>query len=461
LDYLRNGGGTAGDKYPIEPLRYTNWTSGVSYSTPLVKSNYKDTAYTDDSLSDEAKTWKYGIYYNFCAASAGSYCYGNGSSDYGAPVGDSTEDICPKGWRMETWDEAKNLYNGNYGYGTTSAYRSALRLPLSGYVLNGTGSGTGSVYGQGDSSGYWYTSKLSTNNTMRQMGLGFFTNNAPRNGGTPLRCILDTSHVQTIANVGYMQEVTSELVENTPPNYTTTLIDSRDGTSYTVAKLADGRLWLLDNLALDLTNQTVVSGLNSTNTNASDATLNYLKNGGGGGTGLEQYATSGLTYGAWVNGQRIAPMLYTALKDTSNEDDTLSDDAKTWKYGIYYNYCAASAGSYCFSGNSSGNATEDICPKGWRMPTGGSSGEYAVLNNSNYGYGSYSLYRTALRLPLSGSMKDSPSGQGSSGIFWSSTRNDDSWMHYLHIDDSMYTFTASYYSTARTNGLSMRCIFGQ
>lgn len=53
------------------------------------------------------------------------------------------------------------------------------------------------------------------------------------------------------------------------------------------------------------------------------------------------------------------------------------------KIGVYYNYCAASAGTICVSSNSS-NASQDICPKNWRLPTGGSSGEYNTLY-SKYG----------------------------------------------------------------------------
>ena len=36
-------------------------------------------------------------------------------------------------------------------------------------------------------------------------------------------------------------------------------------------------------------------------------------------------------------------------------------------YGGYYNYCAASAGTVC--SQTKMDATQDICPKGWRLPT--------------------------------------------------------------------------------------------
>ena len=460
LNYLRNGGGTSSNKYPTVGLSYTNWTAGGSFGAPMINSAYKDSTNANDELSDEAKTWKYGMHYNYCAATAGSYCYGSDTSVSGNPSGNATEDICPKGWRMPTGGsggEYKNLFSGGYGYNTVATFRTALRLPLSGSIHNGM------TFNMNGINYSWTSSNFSNTDAYQlQVATGSVspTGVSYRYYGNTVRCILDTTNVQTIESVLYMQDVTQELVDNTLSPTTTTLIDKRDGVSYNVAKLNDGNLWLLDNLALDLNNRTVVNGMNATNTNASDATLNYLKNGGGGGTGLEQYATSGLTYGSWVNGQRIAPMLYTELKNTANGNDTLSDDAKTWKYGIYYNFCAASAGSYCFSGNSNGNASEDICPKGWRMPTGTDSGEYATLTSSNYGYNPHALYRAALRLPLSGYVKDLPDGQGETGYFWSSTRNDNSWMHYLYIDAAGRSFAYSHYNTARGNGLSIRCIFG-
>ena len=238
---------------------------------------------------------------------------------------------------------------------------------------------------------------------------------------------------------------------------TLTLVDSRDGTSYTIGKLADDNCWLLDNLALDLTDSTVLSAMDSTNTNASDTTLGYLKNGGG--TTSDQYATAAVAN--WTSSYSYsAPLVNMGYKNTVPTDATST--AGGYKIGGYYNYCAASAGSYCYGngtsqGTSSGDATESICPKGWRLPTGNTSGEYqALYSNSNYN--TYANYRAALHLPLSGYVNNgSPIYQGSNGNFWSSTRNDSSYMYSLTLNTSRI-YPAN--SSNRYYGYSVRCVMG-
>ena len=278
---------------------------------------------------------------------------------------------------------------------------------------------------------------------------------------------------KTIANATTMQEVDSKTAGGCPNTLTTNQVyelnDSRDGTVYHVARLADGNCWLLDNLALDLTNSTVLNGMSESNTNASNTTLGYLK-----GTTTRdpstdangKYATAGVSN--WTSSYSYsAPLVNMSNKDRTAPDGTSDDPMQSqatsggWKYGGYYNYCAASAGSYCYGngaseGTSSGNATEDICPKGWRMPTGDTSGEYQALYN-NASYNTYANYRSALRLPLSGVFGYGSAGrQGGYGVFWSSTRRSNGMF-------DLYLFTSDVYPSGddyRYHGYSVRCVLG-
>ena len=272
----------------------------------------------------------------------------------------------------------------------------------------------------------------------------------------------------TLADATNMQDLASnDYCTNTTIGDTATLTDSRDGTTYTVGKLADGKCWMLDNLALDLTNSTVLNGMNSTNTNASNTTLGYLK-GTSTGTTSDQYATAAVSN--WTSGNSYsAPLVNMASKDVIPSDATST--AGGYKIGGYYNYCAASAGSYCYGngtsvGTSSGNATESICPAGWRMPTGNTSGEFSALANAIYGSTSatsdataYANYRSALRLPLSGDIYGGKAGsQGSFGFFWSSTRYGNSGMYILllyttNIYPAYYDYRGDCYY-----GNSVRCV---
>ena len=278
----------------------------------------------------------------------------------------------------------------------------------------------------------------------------------------------DSPIISTVASgITYMQDINSgnksTVLSALTQDATYQIKDNRDNETYCVGKLADGNLWLLDNLALDLTSSTVLNGMNENNTHASNTTLNYFKNGGG--TTSDKYAITGVVN--WTDSPTYAssysysdPLVNLTNKDVIPSDAT--SQAGQYKVGGYYNYCAASAGSYCYgngssAGTSSGNATEDICPKGWRMPTGGSSGEYEALYN-NASYNTYANYRSALRLPLSGYFYNgSVSNQGSSGSFWSSTR---------YINNNTYRLrlsTNNVYPSdddGRRYGNSVRCVLG-
>ncbi len=217
-----------------------------------------------------------------------------------------------------------------------------------------------------------------------------------------------------------------------------TACDTRDESLYKVAKLADGNVWMQDNLALGSTTQTY--RLTDADTHlASGATYDLPK------------SSNSTTSPAWANS-------YTASYINADYKDTISSDAKAqaggWKIGVYYNYCAATADTICTDSTAT-EANFDICPKGWKMPSGGSSGNYQTLyNNSNYN--SYDKYRDALHLPLSGRFRfGSPYNQGSDGYWWSTTANGGTDRYRLSVDTSDI-FPA--YLNDRSFGFTIRCI---
>ena len=273
--------------------------------------------------------------------------------------------------------------------------------------------------------------------------------------------------ISTVASgITYMQDINSSnkasVLANLAIGATYQIKDSRDGTTYCVGKLADGNLWLLDNLALDLTNSAVLNGMNQNNTNASNTTLGYFRNGGGNVS--DKYAIGGVASWGDTPTYALSASYSVPLFDLTNKHIVPTDATiitGDYKVGGYYNYCAASAGSYCFGngaaeqGTSTGDATEDICPKGWRMPTGGTSGEYqALYNNSNYNI--YANYRSALHLPLSGYYYCGTAyEQGARGGFWASTRYSNYGMSMLgpNTNDVVPASVGN-----RNYGYSVRCL---
>ena len=274
-----------------------------------------------------------------------------------------------------------------------------------------------------------------------------------------------------VPNITYMQDITSSnkstvlasLTEEAPYF----LRDSRNEEPYCVSKLKDGNLWLLDNLRLDLSDADILADITETNTNASATSLGYLKNGGG--TTSDQHAITGVV--EWTDSPTYAsgysysdPLIVTSGSGWSKDTTTTSYGNGSGKIGVYYNYCAASAGSYCYGngtsyGTPTGDATEDLCPAGWRMPSK-VAGEYGTL------YNIYNTTRIAtdtaslqynLSTPLSGYFyKDgSALNQGTAGYFWSSTREYDYSMYSFNVSSSnVYPSSGNY----RYNGQSIRCI---
>ena len=111
----------------------------------------------------------YGAYYNFCAASAGTVC--------SETEMDATQDICPKGWRLPTYDENDGI--------TGTSYTSAFSPVLSGYYYNGSLNSTGS-------NGYWWSA--TANDSIRQYNLYYTrgsldTGFSRKRNGISVRCI--------------------------------------------------------------------------------------------------------------------------------------------------------------------------------------------------------------------------------------------------------------------------------
>lgn len=261
-------------------------------------------------------------------------------------------------------------------------------------------------------------------------------------------------------------------------------LDLRDWKSYHVRKMADGRCWFADNLALDITNSYVQSRMDG-RTNATTAHLNYLFNGGGGDN--DQWPLAGARAfqpNDYSTFSHAIPEVYTVGMDSPSPN--LVDTINGWNNGALYNFCAASAGTYCY-GNSSGPGTPvdkpdtaidtdgDICPTGWRLPTGRSSyddyGEFATLLEHHVDQSlqdedwdayeqQFDAFRLTFRMSLPGAINSEGIMQewvGNENEYWTSSN----YNNYSMTSWTGYETGLDYDVLNRHYGGTVRCIAQQ
>ncbi len=177
----------------------------------------------------------------------------------------------------------------------------------------------------------------------------------------------------------------------------TALKDTRDNDVYAVAKLADSKCWMIENLRLDdsatlTTANTHNPSLPLTNTwwfstdndNDTKPTSNHLS------------AATNPTTTAWckTNSSECDDQSMLATNNTvlftNNTVANYDASSNVYSYGNYYNWYSATAGR----GTRSVRDTDvdgDICPTGWHLPTGrDATGEFGLLDIAFGGTGIHS-----------------------------------------------------------------------
>ena len=207
----------------------------------------------------------------------------------------------------------------------------------------------------------------------------------------------------------------------TSANCGSTMYDNRGVTAYRnvayTTAMVVGLCWMTRNL--DLPGGTTLTPSDS------NVTSNYT---------LPTSSTSGFSDNS---------MAYVYNSDSTNFNDTsCGQDNPCYSY---YSYAAATAGT----NPSSGEASSDICPKGWRLPT------RAELNTL---YSSYNTGEKLVAAPflavIAGYYNSSSFYGGWSSNYWSSTANDASHAYDLYYINAYAT--VGY--TDKYMGDSVRCV---
>ena len=136
-------------------------------------------------------------------------------------------------------------------------------------------------------------------------------------------------------------------------------------------------------------------------------------------------------------------------------DDGYGEKAE---YGGYYSWHVATAGTGTKS-MSSGDATSSICPKGWKLPKGGSRGDFQTLYNQ---YNTLAKMRTDADGPeflLSGFYGSSTAySREIFGYYWSRTAYSTDRAYFLSLTRSSVNPA---YDAPKHNGISVRCVAEQ
>ena len=442
-----------------------------SWEFPSTELASNSSSYTEPQMTISSNT-SYGGYYNFCAASAGTNCQ-DSSSYY------TTYNICPKGWRLPTQSEFAGIVN----------YSSAFSPVYSGYYLGG------SFYSAGSSGSWWsstpgadsYPTIISTYQYSLRYSSGSLNviGTTSKTFGYSVRCLrsmpgtltinfdgngadggsMDSQeiqsgtaadlHINSYTKVNYAfigwntkadgsgdtyKDGTEYLYFSTTGNDTLTLyaqwalfiqdftlaqcqeqaangdvivVDKRDNNQYTV-RYINGNCWMTQNLNL--------SGGRTLTPADSNVTRNW------------DFPSTSLTSGTSYTDAYSISVLETFF------------GLLTPEYGTYYNYCAASAGTVCSL--SVQNATQDICPAGWRLPT---NSEFSGITN----------YVSAFSPVYSGSYYNgSWHDSGYEGQWWSSTAlpSNGEIQYYLEYDDGVLRTSSSRNNVGKGRGYSVRCI---
>ena len=414
----------------------SNWSFP---GTPLAGSSY---SYTDPQVTISSNT-SYGGYYNFCAASAGTNCQTSNTFN-------TTNDICPKGWRLPTNSEQSGI--------TGTSYVSAFSPVYSGYYDNGSLNVTGSF-------GYWWSATASSSNFqyyLRYSRRSLNTSHDDKCYGFSVRCIRSNPGALTInfdgngstgGNTASQQIAAGNTAPLNANGFTrtgyaftgwNTAADGSgtsyaDGASYTVTPATGDATVTLYAQWEEITMQTFTNALcqtlaSSANYTVKDArddneyTVRYI-NGAcwmtqnlrlSGGRTLTSADSNVASSWSFPSNSLTSGNSYTEARSTISSDTS---------YGGYYNYYAASAGTVCLPGAAT-------TPPGEQSGITGYVSAFSPVLSGYYDYGA--LYDT-----------------GSYGYWWSATASNSRNQYNLYYNGSSL-YTDGVYN--KYYGFSVRCI---
>ena len=284
------------------------------------------------------------------------------------------------------------------------------------------------------------------------------------------------------------------------------LTDQRDNNTYAIAKLADGKCWMIENLRLESTNSDNstgalaqgygtsatygnFSGLANTET-ADKFSSTYSANTLYSNDGSNDTINIGTNNAAYRMPRYNNVNTPTTESDrpqnpTANDSTNSTSNAGMYSYGNYYTWYASIADLTPNTTNNQSTTNTSLCPAGWHLPKGGNKSNEAnnefwslivtSINNgtnpANYESSTQPYYTgTPEGSDASNSIRAYPNNfvyssyvgsgsvgnRGSYGYYWSSTANSSSNAYYLYLNSSNVNPGTS--ANVKYNGRSIRCV---
>ncbi len=328
----------------------------------------------------------------------------------------------------------------------------------------------------------WWSSTAGSSNFAYYLVLGAVTSSSNtssvytarsngRRDGFSVRCLVNPSDPD-LTQITTMQEMNEHVCDITAAGAMKSLQDTRNNTYYRVKKMADGNCWMVDNLALDLTQS-------------------Y--------TGKPSWGTAPVTVSGSTGSVNNVPQ-QILNNNTANQGQIPNNGSAKASY--LYNWCAALAdtssacaasvaaaanntvisGATVTTGTTTNQAeVTGICPAPFRLPKGGpqatssdkatTANEFAKLDIEMGGTGanrtSANTYSTWMGTAaaetnwlgvFSGYYLSGFSNQGSRGRWWSSTAYDATYAYDLGLNSSnTYVYPASI-DGYKYVGRAVRCV---
>lgn len=252
---------------------------------------------------------------------------------------------------------------------------------------------------------------------------------------------------------------------------TVTAIDERDNELYTVARLADGNLWMTKNLRLN------IETANITAQNTDNPSEDFLT----------AISSKPAPEDNWCNNSADPTCVNHIYYNTSNlGDNTIDSENHTYdEHGVYYNWYTATAGNGTSSTAANATVTGSICPYGWHLPSGTVTnvgapadwgGEYWKLaaglasvdpnNVQNSDYSAITSSENRSRFLISPNnfrhsglyAVSSVSDRGSVGYYWTTTTASSIGNANTLLLGSNSYFSPGYSANPKNLGESVRCI---